>query len=149
MMASSISPKSSKKTIPVALVAGTHTWSPTPKSEAFQDDLLANMREHGINKLDTARSYVSLPDHPLLLPIMLSSCSKKKLMPMIFSGDGCFRSDTRQEGSCKGVHYYDESSYRGRKRRSKTGKYSSGGKREFEGLESGESKSFINLIVLC
>ncbi|KXG46841.1 uncharacterized protein PGRI_035870 [Penicillium griseofulvum] len=41
----------------VALAGGTHTWVPTPKSEATQDEVVAIMQEHGITNLDTARSY--------------------------------------------------------------------------------------------
>ncbi|KAH8589432.1 NADP-dependent oxidoreductase domain-containing protein [Bisporella sp. PMI_857] len=47
---------SSKQTL-VALAAGTHTWVPTPESEATQDEVIAIMRKHGITNLDTARSY--------------------------------------------------------------------------------------------
>ena len=66
-MAASISQTFSKKSIPVALAAGTHTWFPTPESEAFQEDVVAIMREHAITRLDTSRSYVRPPDRlPLL-----------------------------------------------------------------------------------
>ena len=42
----------------VALSAGTHTWVPTPESEAVQDEVISVMRKHGITRLDTARAYV-------------------------------------------------------------------------------------------
>jgi hypothetical protein len=73
-MASSISQASSKKRVPVALSAGTHSWRPTPEAEAFQGDLVVILRERGITRLDTARSYVSPPDHPpsLAAPIFSS-----------------------------------------------------------------------------
>lgn len=49
----------SKQTL-VALAAGTHTWVPTPESEATQDEIVAILRKHGITNLDTARSYVRI-----------------------------------------------------------------------------------------
>jgi hypothetical protein len=63
-MASSTSKASPQKSTPVALSAGTHSWRPTPEAEAFQDDLVAILRERGITRLDTARSYVSPPTSP-------------------------------------------------------------------------------------
>ncbi|KAL9941227.1 hypothetical protein D7B24_004549 [Verticillium nonalfalfae] len=49
-------PHPSKNT-PVALAIGTHTWVPTPEDEVRQDEILAVLRKHHINVLDTARSY--------------------------------------------------------------------------------------------
>lgn len=51
---------------PVALVAGTHIWEPTPENLVFQDELLKIIRKHGITRLDTARAYVCCP--PLRCP---------------------------------------------------------------------------------
>ena len=55
-----MSTASSKQTL-VALSVGTHTWVPTPESDAIQDEVLSIMRKHGVTRLDTARSYVGLP----------------------------------------------------------------------------------------
>jgi hypothetical protein len=60
----------------VALAAGTHTWEPTPESEAFQDEILQIIRAHGITKLDTARSYVRL-FQVYTLPQYLRACSRE------------------------------------------------------------------------
>jgi hypothetical protein len=55
-----MSTPSSKQTL-VELAVGTHTWIPTPESEATQDEVAAIMRKLGIVSLDTARSYVRIP----------------------------------------------------------------------------------------
>ena len=57
----------------VTLAVGTHTWEPTPESEAFQDKILQIIRAHGITKLDTARAYVRL-FHEYTLPQYLLVC---------------------------------------------------------------------------
>lgn len=51
-----MSAPSSNQTL-VALAAGTHTWVPTPESEATQDEVATILEKHGITSLDTARSY--------------------------------------------------------------------------------------------
>lgn len=56
----------SKQTL-VALAAGTHTWAPTPESEATQDEVVTILQKHGITSLDTARSYVRILIHLNLL----------------------------------------------------------------------------------
>lgn len=48
------------KNVPVALAAGTHTWFPTPESEAVTNQILDVLRKYKIVNLDTARSYVSI-----------------------------------------------------------------------------------------
>jgi hypothetical protein len=91
-MMASISQTSSKKNIPVALAAGTHSWLPTPESKAFQDDVLAIMREHAITRLDTSRSYVRPPDHFSLRAALIM----RVLMSSKYLGGGCFRGHTRK-----------------------------------------------------
>jgi aryl-alcohol dehydrogenase-like predicted oxidoreductase len=92
-MASSTSKASSQKNISVALSTGTHSWRPTPETEAFQDDLVAILRERGITRLDTARSYVSTLDKPLLLAASIFS-SHRMLISLKYLGNGCFGSRT-------------------------------------------------------
>jgi len=55
-MANSSTPSANRKP-QVALAAGTHTWSATPESEKFQDEIVTILRAHGITKLDTSSFY--------------------------------------------------------------------------------------------
>lgn len=52
-----MSAQTSKKAL-VEIAVGTHTWLPTPESEATQDAVVDIMLKYGITNLDTARAYV-------------------------------------------------------------------------------------------
>jgi hypothetical protein len=65
-------PITSSKQNLVALSAGTHTWVPTPESEAVQDEVISVMRKHSIARLDTARAYVRFPFLSETVPTVIS-----------------------------------------------------------------------------